>query len=280
MGGLGKSLFGKEGEKSSDSGNLAFGPLMSAFSPGFGYFTQGGNAISSLLGLGGGGGSGGTPSQTVDMWHDGIDGNAAAAQKAGQPTSYTIAGTPGTAGAAGGTGGQTDALKNWADSGGMKFLMDQGSRMIDSNASAKGLLKSGSTLKGLEKYGMGLGSTYLQQYMDNLFKLSGLGLGAGQLVGDAGKYGHEEGTTGKQGMAGDLAKAGAQAYAASDRRLKENVVPLGDGLYEFDYKQNTILNLPKGRYIGWMADEVPAEALGPDLKGYKTVRAPYLPRKI
>lgn len=105
MGKIGDTIMGKPAKQESSSGNAAFGPIMSAFSPAFGYTTQGGNAIASLLGLGGGGG--GSPSQTVDMWHDGIDGNAAAAEAAGQPTSYTIGGS----GSGGGQTSQADALK-------------------------------------------------------------------------------------------------------------------------------------------------------------------------
>lgn len=100
----------------------------------------------------------------------------------------------------GGTAAQTGALDNFAKSGGMQWLMDQGNRMINSNQSAKGLLQSGSTLKGIEKYGQGLGSTYLNDYMNNLFKLSNVGLGAGGVLANAGQV--SKGTGPTQGGAG------------------------------------------------------------------------------
>src|SRR6185369_12554207 len=53
---------------------------------------------------------------------------------------------------------QTGALENFANSGGMKFLQDQGMKMITSNKSASGLLGSGSYGTALEKYGQGLAS--------------------------------------------------------------------------------------------------------------------------
>ena len=50
----------------------------------------------------------------------------------------------------GGTAAQTGALDNFANSGGMGWLMDQGNRMINSNQSAKGLLAF-RKIKGIEK---------------------------------------------------------------------------------------------------------------------------------
>ena len=79
-----------------------------------------------------------------------------------------------------GGGDQTGALSNFANSGGFKFLLDEGTDAINSNFYARGLGESGAAMKGLEKYRSGLASTYLQQYTDNLFKLGQLGLGAGK----------------------------------------------------------------------------------------------------
>lgn len=109
----------------------------------------------------------------------------------------------------GGGEAQTEGLERFADSAGMDFMMEQGNRMIDSNQSAKGLLKSGSTLKALTKYGQGLGKTYLTEYMDNLFNLSNLGLGAGSLVSDAGRYSESQSKSEgkKKGIISSLAKA-------------------------------------------------------------------------
>lgn len=69
---------------------------------------------------------------------------------------------------------------------GMDFIRDQGSQAITGNKAANGLLRSGSTLTALEKFGQGVGSTYLQQYLDNAFKFGNMGLQAGQLVSGAG----------------------------------------------------------------------------------------------
>lgn len=162
----------------------------------------------------------------------------------------------------GGTAGQTDALNNFANSGGMGWLMDQGNRMINSNQAAKGLLNSGSTLAAVQKYGQGLGSTYLSQYMDKLLGLGNLGLGAGGLISGAGQWskgsGPTQGGMGKQ-LIPMIASAGLTAAAGSDPRLKTNVELVGHDndntpVYEFEYRQDTPLDLPEGRFRGYMAD--------------------------
>lgn len=81
---------------------------------------------------------------------------------------------------------QTAGLENFAHSGGMDFLREQGNRQITSNQASKGLLNSGDTLKAEEKYGQGLGSTYLNQYMQSLMGFSNLGLGAANAMSGAG----------------------------------------------------------------------------------------------
>jgi len=66
------------------------------------------------------------------------------------------------------------------------------------------------------------------------------------------------GTTGSQ--AGDAA---AMVMAPSDRRVKRNIVrvgdhPLGVGLYLFDYDAERAARWGHGRHLGVMADEVEA----------------------
>lgn len=162
-------LTGKPAKKTgkTESGNHAWGAINSAFSPALGYVTQGGNAVSALLGLGG----------------------DSAAQKT--------------------------ALENFSNSAGMSFLKDQGMDMITSNQAAKGLLNSGDTLKASQQYGQQLGSTYLNQYMQNLFGLGQLGLGAGGVMSDAGKWskGKETSKGPKKGLL-DFASDAAESYAA------------------------------------------------------------------
>lgn len=152
---------------STESGNHAWDSLSGSLSPATGYVTQGGNAVSALLGLGG----------------------DSAAQKG--------------------------ALENFSNSAGMEFMREQGNKQINSNQAAKGLLNSGSTLTALTKYGQGLGQTYLNQYMQNLFGLGNLGIGASGVLADAGRWSKGE-TSSKGPKKGllDYASDAAEAYAS------------------------------------------------------------------
>ena len=84
------------------------------------------------------------------------------------------------------------------------------------------------------------------------------------------------------GMFAGIGAIGGGLLAASDVRLKENISPVEGkpGIYRFDYKPG--LGLPKGRFEGRMAHELYAEhpeSVGVH-KGFLTVKAPYLPRKV
>lgn len=179
--------------------------------------------------------------------------------------------------------------QGFADSGGMQFLLDTMQKGVTSSKAAQGLLKSGSYGTALQDRAMNIGSTYLNQYMDQLFKLGGLGTSAGAIMSDAGKWSKGEGsaTGAKKGIAGDLLKAGA-VIAACDPRLKLNVVKIGkrsDGLevFEWTYDQNAPIKLPKGKFRGVMADQVAGlrpELLGEPVMGYLTVKEELRPERI
>lgn len=153
---------------STESGNKAWDSISGAFTPALGYVTQGGNAVSALLGLSGNGD----------------------AQKA--------------------------ALENFSNSSGMEFLRDQINNQVTSNKAASGLLNSGSTLTALQDRGAQLGSTFLNNYMQNLFGLGQLGLGAGGVMSDAGRWSKGE-TSSKGPKKGllDYASDAAESYAKS-----------------------------------------------------------------
>jgi hypothetical protein len=59
----------------------------------------------------------------------------------------------------------------------------------------------------LEKYGQGLASTYLNQYMSNLKDFSVIGLGSAGVLSDAGKFNESNGEGKKRGVAQSLAQA-------------------------------------------------------------------------
>lgn len=108
---------------------------------------------------------------------------------------------------------QTQGLENYANSGGMQFLRDEGMKGITSSKAAQGLLQSGSYGTALAKYNNGLASTYLNQYMSNLNNLGQLGLGAGNILAESGVEKHEKGA--KKGLLQSAAEGAAKAAAAS-----------------------------------------------------------------
>ena len=175
--------------------------------------------------------------------------------------------------------GQDEGFQKFLDSSGYKFNLDTGSKAITGNAAASGLLNSGATAKRLTQYGQELGKNYFSNYLGQLFGLQQSGLGAGQLVSGAGNTAQSQSTSEGMSQSSDgsgIAKAigsiGAAA-AASERRLKTNIVKLGEldnglPIYSFDYIESG------ERSVGAMVDEVETifpEALGPIVDGVQTV---------
>jgi hypothetical protein len=179
--------------------------------------------------------------------------------------------------------------QGFADSGGMQFLMDTMQKGVTSSKSAQGLLKSGSYGTALQDRAMGLGSTYLNQYMDQLFKLGNLGLGSAGAMAGAGQWSKGTGATqGKQGALPGLISAAASIPGISDRELKTNIEFIeqradGLNLYKFNYRQDAPIRLPKGTFVGVMAQEVAElrpELLDEPVAGYLTVKPMLAPERI
>lgn len=78
------------------------------------------------------------------------------------------------------------AFNQYQDSTGFDFMMDQGQRAITGSQAARGLLQSGSTLKGLTNFGQKLGSQYFQNYLASLGALSQSGQQAANSITSAG----------------------------------------------------------------------------------------------
>lgn len=230
MSGVFRTLFGGPSYKkeqstsssSSASGNYAYPAISAAFGPALGYTTQSGNMLGALLGLNNSpapasapvpaapapmpyGGSvpyassNGIISKILRPKYLGEDSfmpgdNLVAPTPAPTPSSTPLSSVPGT-------DNQTSALDNWANSGGMQFLRDQGIKAIEGSRAARGLLQSGATGTELLKFGQGLGSTYLNQYMDQLMNHARLGLGAGGLIGSTGSWSRSSGTGQSSGKA-------------------------------------------------------------------------------
>lgn len=168
-------------------------------------------------------------------------------------------------------GGDSSGFNLFKRATGFDAASEVGSRGITGNAAAAGMLRSGGTSKALQAFGNQMQNQYAGNYLQQLLGLSGLGMNAGQLIGNAGQTTTSKSSS-KNGIGGFLGSV-ASGIAASDRRLKKNihkigVLPNGLNLYQYRYIDNS------GPYVGVMADEVELikpEALGPIVNGFKTV---------
>ncbi len=102
-----------------------------------------------------------------------------------------------------------------------------------------------------------------QSLLNNAAELPWIGVGAlnGNIRQASNGYGTQTQSQAWGPMLASAAAQAAQAAAASDRRLKVNVVKIAEeadglGIYEWDYVQDSPLDLPMGRVTGVMADEV------------------------
>lgn len=80
------------------------------------------------------------------------------------------------------------AFDTYLNSTGYQFDKQQGIDAITSNKAVGGLLNSGSTLKALDTFGTGEAQKYGQQYAQNLFGVSGQGVGAINALTGAGTH--------------------------------------------------------------------------------------------
>lgn len=170
--------------------------------------------------------------------------------------------------------GDPNGYNNYLQLAGYAPAMRQLSQNITGQGAAAGILNSGSTAKALQSRGAELNNQFFNNYLQQLAGLSGLGLQAGGLVGNAGQYSKGTGTGGGPSTFGSIASTiGGIASIFSDRRLKEDVELIGrepDGLGIYTYRYTGAVK----RRIGVMADEVAKLrpwALGPKNLGFDTV---------
>lgn len=205
-------------------------------------------------------GSSGAPSQSNNQAYDYLKG-AFAAPVAGAGAGY---GAAANLLGLGGAPAQGDALKNWYNSSGGQFLLNQGTNDVDARASAMGGGQSGGTLRALENMRQGLASTKLNEYLGNIMNLNQQSLGAGNLIANAGQQ-----STGEEKASNGL--LGSALAIFSDPKLKTDVKRTGSlGVYTYRYKSDP----PGTKRRGTMADEVDREfpeASGPRVAGYRTV---------
>lgn len=211
-----KSKSKSTSSSSSSSSNQAYPYISSAFSPFVSRGNSAGDMFSAMLGLGSWGG-GYAPSYGAPSGGTGGGGGLgpsghtplATASKFGGPGAlrgfyeddreYAPQGSAVQAltnpGGYAPAASQDDAFARFRDATGFQHLLNDGIDAVQGNAASRGLLNSGSTLKGLEKFRMGLSNTFIQQFMDNLLKQQSAGLQGGALISGSGQTSSSTGTS-------------------------------------------------------------------------------------
>lgn len=186
--------------------------------------------------------------------------------------------------------GQAQAgFNNYLTNFGFQHELDQGSQAVIGNQASRRLLGSGSTLKALQTYGLGLRNQYAGNYLNLLGNQQAAGLGAATSLAGAGSNytGQVSANNNSRASAvGNAALAGASnnmnflgsamsaAAMLSDERAKTDIKRIGKldsgvGIYSYRYKGS---DAPQ---VGVMAQEVEKkrpDALGPRTReGFRTV---------
>ena len=156
---------------------------------------------------------------------------------------------------------------------GYQFRFSEGQRAVESGAASRGMLMSGGTLKDLTRFGQGVAADDFNDQFNRQMAIAG----GGQQAATAGAQMGQQSASGIADLYTQAGNAKASGYigqanaigntigqiaqiagmfAMSDRRLKANIVKVGefeDGLniYEWEYKRQ-----PGVTYRGVMADEV------------------------
>jgi hypothetical protein len=157
---------------------------------------------------------------------------------------------------------------------GYNNIFDESQRAVTGSAAARGLLASGSTVRGLADRGGQLAQQNFSNYLGQLMQGSQASMNSGTGLASLIAQGGQRSRGGQEGLLGYIAQAAGAAAAASDRRLKDDIElierePDGLGIYSYRYKGEDEVR------VGVMADEVAElrpHALGPVIEGYATVK--------
>ncbi len=110
-------------------------------------------------------------------------------------------------------------FKQYRDSSGYNFMMDEGRRQVEGSAAGKRMLQSGSTLKALQDRGQQTGSLFFNKYLEQLLSLVQQGSQAGGLIGSAGQrsvgMGQAQSTSSGTSSSTSTSKPGFGGFAGS-----------------------------------------------------------------
>lgn len=186
---------------------------------------------------------------------------------------------------------QNEGFNNYMSSTGYQFLLDSGSKAITGSAAAKGLTRSGSTMKALAGFGQNLAATKTAEYMQMLGSMSGVGASAAGGMANAASSAAGQKVASTNNMTGTVANnrmtnannmadawgstfnAGMALAGMSERRVKTDIEKIGefiDGLGVYIYRYIWGGPLQWGVMVDEVAELRPS-ALGPVVDGIQTV---------
>ena len=132
------------------------------------------------------------------------------------------------------TGAQTGqafnpaALQDFRNSPDYQFAMNEGLRGVENSMAGKGLLKSGSTVRGLADYAAGLATQTLGNYRGALQQLAQLGAGA---AGGAGSAAMQGGTALASGQIGAANAQTGALGSFGNYFMLQNLLKPGQSVY-------------------------------------------------
>ncbi len=86
-----------------------------------------------------------------------------------------------------GSASSQDGFNNFRNNSGYNFVENEGIKNLTAQNAYKGLLNSGSALKGIVDYSQNLGSTYLDKYLSQLTGYTNIGQQAASTLAGAGQ---------------------------------------------------------------------------------------------
>lgn len=102
---------------------------------------------------------------------------------------------------------------------GYQFRLNEGIKAVERSAAARGLLGSGGTMKGIQRYGEGLASSEYENYANALRSMAGIGQTATQATSSAGQ-------SASQGISNAFQNAGnarASSYANTGAAINNGI---------------------------------------------------------
>lgn len=185
----------------------------------------------------------------------------------------------------GGDPGAADAAyENYAKNSGFSRILDNAMTGIQNSAASRGMRLSGATLGAMQNKTGELVQNNLGNFMQQLSGLFSGGQQSAGLIGGAGGYSNSQSQSNSYGQSSSTGTQNSSGSSSpgifgslfpgglSDRRLKEDLVPLGENPQGITVYRFKFTNLP-GEHVGVMADEVAEvlpEAIG-ERYGYNTV---------